>query len=129
MILPTVAPRFEPTILKWLRTAFPDTVFVTRLNAKKGDQVLIILDYLDKNTEVSQVVNVRITVYGNNMQPTIDLDKAYKLMADIQRFLLAQHATTPAVSATMLTGTSRIVDSSVNRECLYSVMQFAITAQ
>ena len=63
------------------------------------------------------------------MQPTIDLDKAYKLMADIQRFLLAQHATTPAVSATMLTGTSRIVDSSVNRECLYSVMQFAITAQ
>lgn len=130
MSIPTVANRIEPTLLAWLRSEFPDVQFATRNPDTTKTVVLVLVDYLGKPTQITQTVNIRLTMYKPDPKTgVLDLDKAHELMSNIQRFLISKGTTSPLVSCDLFTGITRVMDEQVKAECLYSVMQATLIAR
>lgn len=128
-MIPTIAERVEPYLLEWLRRELPDVKFATRAPETSEDCVLILVDYLQKATDITQKANVRLTVYKQDPKlKVLDLDGAYKLMSDVQRSIMKHATTYPLVGAQVFTGTSRMRDDALKTDCLYAVMQVHVVA-
>lgn len=125
-----LAERVEPTLLSWLRAEFPKVNFATRNPDTSKTTVLIIVDYLSKSTPITQSVNIRLTVYKTDSDLGVfDMDGAYKLMTNVQRFLISRGTTSPFVDCDLFTGVTRIMDGQTKTECLYSVLQAQLVAR